>query len=853
MGEVYKARDTRLNRTVAVKILAETLALDHDRLMRFEREAKTLASLNHANIAIIHGYEESNGTPALIMELVDGPTLADRLALGSIPIDDVLQIAQQIAAALEAAHGQGIVHRDLKPANIKVRPDGTVKVLDFGLAKALSDGDSSVNSDLPTITRRLTVDGQILGTPAYMSPEQARGAPLDARTDVWSFGCVLYEMLARRRAFAGTTTADVIAAVLQGEPQWNDLPTSTPSGVRTLLRFCLQKDPANRLRSAGDIRILLNDATVTASAWDRLQGTESAGQRTWKAAALFATGALAATAAMAGWSWRSPTESALTLTLSLVLPHQLYGTSFALSPDGSTFVYDTAADDVTPLYVRALRDGADRALGGTEGGSQPFFSPDGQWIGFFAHGKLKKLAITGGAPVTLADALGARGGTWSEKGDIVFAGRSREGLTRVSENGGATEGATILNTGKGESSHRWPQILPGGKWVMFSIIPSEGTEEDYQIVAQSLESGERRVLVRGGIGAHYVPGGHLVYVNGRNLLAVPFDLGKLQTLGTPKTVIQGIQHENDDHPAFAISPRGMLVYVAGSTSSNQRTLMWVDRHGAAEAIPGSPRNFDSPKISPDGSRIVVQVDDAKKELWVYDVAGMNWERLLLEGNVAWPVWMRDGKRVAFATNRSGQWNIYLTRLDGASEQRLTNSPRTQVPHSTSPDDSIAFHDSAPTTGFDLWTVRPGSAPTVLLQTRFSESYPMFSPDGRLLAYLSDESGQLQVYMRKVGNSEGRRQVSFDGGREPVWSKNGQELFYWSGSKFLSVDVKTDPELSIGRAKLLFDKPFLRSDVSINYDTAPDGKRFVMIEGSVEDSGTNQPHIVLDWFKTLEGR
>src|SRR5262245_41281263 len=602
MGEVYRARDTKLGRDVALKILPESFALDADRIARFQREAQFLASLNHPNIAAIHHIEESNGVSALVMELVEGETLADRIARGPIPLDEALPIVGQIAEALEAAHDQGIVHRDLKPANVMIRADGTVKVLDFGLAKLNDLNASNVAnapnafSMSPTFSIQATYAGVILGTAAYMSPEQARGKATDRRADIWAFGCVLFEMITGKRAFeSGETVSDAIAAILRSDPDWTLLPADTPLYIRNLLRRCLQKDPQKRLPHIGLARLEIDEATSNASpvSANGMARNASPWRRAlpWSIAAAmtFALGA-------AVWNWQPwrTTESPRPVRLevgvgadtslvtpSAVIPSQ--GSSALLSPDGTTlaFVAQTPAGGPSQLYVRLLDQLQARTLAGTEDATNPFFSPDGQWLAFFANGKLKKISITGGPAITLCDAPQPRGGSWTDADSIVFqqVGTRGADLMRISSAGGTPQ--PLIALAPGEATQRYPQVLPGGNAVLFTSNTSTGGGYDNaDVVVQSLPNGARKVLARRAFYGRYAPSGHLLYVHGCTLCAVPFDLSRLDVVGQAVPVIEGINaYVGSGAANFEISPTGTLVYVPGTTTNGNRPLDWMDRNG----------------------------------------------------------------------------------------------------------------------------------------------------------------------------------------------------------------------------------------------------------------------------------
>ncbi|MCH8267337.1 MAG: serine/threonine-protein kinase [Acidobacteria bacterium] len=881
MGDVYRARDTKLRREVAIKVLPDAFAQNPERLARFEREAHLLAALNHPNIATIHGLEESGGTHYLIMEMVPGDTLAERIQHdGAVPIEEALGIATQIAEALEHAHEKGVIHRDLKPANVKVTPDGKVKVLDFGLAKAFAgDAPGTDLSSLPTLSASVTREGVILGTAAYMSPEQARGKEVDKRTDIWAFGCVLYELLTGRQAFQGESITDIIAAILKGEPEWQALPETTPAKVRDLLRRCLQKDLRRRQQHIDDARIEMEEALSTPATAGPAAAPIPA-RTSWRQVlpwgiVFLVVGAIIASIAVWNLNPEAPrpvSRFALTLSETELLGSAAgYGLNepvVALSPDGTRLVYVANQQ----LYLRPMDSLEARLISGTEGAISPFFSPDGQWVGFFAEGKLKKVSVSGGAVLTLCDAPGSRGGSWGTDKTIVF-GKLGAGLLQVSAAGGTPQELTTLK--EGEAQHFYPHSLPGGKAVLFNV--RTGLIETSRIEVLLLETGEQRELIQGGTHARYVPTGHLVYAQAGTpgtLLAVPFDLERLEVTGNPVPIVEGVMQLNTSYLAqFSFSHLGTLVYVpAASDLQGGMTLVWVDRTGAVEPLAAPPRQYRNPTLSPDGQRLAVTIPGLPPDVWVYDIARHTLIRLTFEGDNRLPIWTPDGKRVTFRSNRAGgPWNLFWKSADGSgTAERLATSERTQTPSSWSPDGRLlAFYDriftgGTSTTEGDIWVLplegdpstssgRAGK-PQPFLQTQFYEAAPMFSPDGRRLAYVSNESGKNEVYVQPFPGPGGKRQISTDGGAEPVWARNGRELFYRNGSQMMAVEIATEPTFSAGLPRLLFEGNFQPSAASLaNYDVTPDGQRFVMIQEGAPDSPPPQINVVLNWFEELKRR
>ena len=641
MGEVYQATDTKLKRQVAIKVLPESVAADVDRLARFQREAEVLASLNHPHIAAIYELEDAEGVKALVMELVEGPTLADRIAQGPIPVDEALAIAKQIAEALEEAHEHGIIHRDLKPANVKVREDGTVKVLDFGLAKAYAGdtatGSVSSDSQSPTIAQSGTAAGVILGTAAYMSPEQARGKPVDKRADVWAFGVVLYEMLTGKRAFEGEDVSMTLSKVLQLEPDFGAMPSDVPPRVSQTLRVCLRKEWRERASDIHDVRLALEGAFET-DVSPRVESVEMA-QPVWRRAMPLAlTAVVAVISSITVWNLKptlpqpvSRTVVALhadeTILRSAIVP-------LALSPDGSLMVYSAQkGNDPVRLYLRPMNSLEDQLLSGTDGATSAFFSPDGQWVGFCAARELRKVPITGGTALSICNiADRGLGASWGADGRIIFSSVGGSGLMQVSSDGGTPEPLTSPDAGL-EGFHRWPQILPGGHAVLFAISTgSVSARGDSTIVAQQLNTGERKVLLQGGTFPHYVSTGHVVYHRGGTLMAVPFDLDRLEISGSPVPVIEGIRSPvRDGGPRFAVSRTGTLAYIPGSTEESASRMVWVNRQGVAEPLSAPPRNYEFPRVSPDGRRVAAGIAEGEIHVWVYDIRRTTLTRQTFEG------------------------------------------------------------------------------------------------------------------------------------------------------------------------------------------------------------------------------
>jgi len=810
MGQVFRARDSRLNRDVALKILPDAFASDPDRLARFTREAQVLASLNHSNIAHIHGLEESGDVRAIVMELVEGEDLSQRIARGALPLDQALPIAKQIAEALEAAHDQGVVHRDLKPANIMVRSDGVVKVLDFGLARPSDSPAAStaaaVNS--PTVTSpAMTVRGMILGTAAYMAPEQARGQAVSTRADVWAFGVIVWEMLTGRQLFDGATVSDTLAAVLKMEPEWSALPSGTPLSIRRLLRRCLNKDPRRRLADAADARLEIEDA-LDGVHGDGPVAPAISGQRASVAwAAALVIGGLAAGALVARVTRPAPVAPETTRSLVSIAPGQPGGanpleqrgggprptrTAVSLSPDGKTLVFGAIWGGVPQLYAREMNQLSATPIAGTTGAGSPFFSPDGQWVGFWAAGKLQKVRLAGGPAVPLCDAASIFGASWGSDDTIVFATARNGGLWRVSAPGGTPQVLTTLQ--EGEFSHRLPHMLPGGRAVIFTISKGAQRWDDTQVVVRSLTTGRQSVLIEGGADGRYVPTGHLVYVRLGTLMAAPFDLDRLAVTGGATGLVDGVMQaanrnlsdmENTLAGQFTVSDAGALVYLTGGALPGfERVLAWADRQGHIEPLEAPPRSYSKPRLSPDAGYISVSTQRDIRDVWRYDIARGAFNPITVDKQSGYSLFSPDGKRVVYRSGAAGgEDNLYWKAADGSgAAERLTTSARSQTPSSWSPDGAtIAYVEEGPSSGFfqfDIWglsmadrTARP------IVQTAANEMSPEFSPDGRWLAYVSNESGREEVYAQPYPGPGERQLISNNGGEQPAWSPDGRELFY----------------------------------------------------------------------------
>src|SRR5262245_273881 len=868
MGEVYRARDTKLNRDVALKVLPDSFASDADRLARFHREAQVLASLNHPHIGAIYGFEDSGDTHALVLEFVDGPTLADRTAQGPISLDEALLIATQIAEALEAAHEQGIIHRDLKPANIKLRPDGTVKVLDFGLAKLNDPNVSNVPngptafSMSPTITSpaMMTGVGVLLGTAAYMAPEQARGKAVDKRADIWAFGCVLYEMLTGSRAFEGQDFAEVLASMIKSEPNWTKLPARTPSVTRRLLQRCLQKDPTQRLRTAGDIALGCRDAAVALTA-----GTADADAPVFaRRHLLIATAAGVLLGVLIGgtaaWQLRSTPAPAISRFRVMLAPGQRLAaldlTAVAFSPDGRHFVYIATTGGVPQLSLGSTDSIVSVPIANTAGAESPFFSPDGAWVGFFTVDALKKVPIAGGPAVRLADATEfGRGAAWGRDGHIVFAPDYGSGLWVVPDTGGTARPLTMLDRSKREGSHRFPHFLPDERSLLLTV-GTGASWDDASIEVLSIDTGDRKLLIQGGSDARYVPTGHLVYQRGGALLAVPFDQKSATVTGAPTTLIPTVlpSTNNTGSMQAAFSSTGSMMYVSG-TGSLERTLRWVDRTGAEERLPLQGRAYRHPRVSTDGQRVVLDIDEGNKaDVWIYDLGRGTLTRSTLDGDGQFPAWSADARKVVFSTGIGVAPTLFWKNADGNDTAvRLINGKQPRSANWDNRGDLLTLADRDPQSGWDVWTMslKDGRTPHRFTSTPFNEKAPAFSSDGKWIAYQSDESGRDEVYVQPFPGGSSKILVSTDGGAEPVWAASGRELFYRNGDHIMIAVVTTEPVFRVAKPELLFDKRVWTAEGFRNYDVASDGRRFLMIMESEQVSAANHLNVVLNWFEELK--
>jgi eukaryotic-like serine/threonine-protein kinase len=854
MGEVYQARDTRLGRIVALKFLSEAIAGDPDRRQRFQTEARAISSLNHANICALFDVGEHDGATFLVMEYVEGETLDDRLTRGAMPAVEAIRYAAQIADALDHAHQLGVIHRDLKPSNVMVTRTGA-KLLDFGLARLPTIETKSPRSTISLAPNRLTAEGTILGTFPYMAPEQLEGKEADARTDIFTFGTVLYEMATGRRAFQGQSQASLIAAILERDPP----PPSTQQAALSpafdhLVRRCLAKDPRERWQSARDLVFELGWIAERAAEADAAQAPQRSRERlAWSVAGLALLVAVGVVIAAASRRSAGPSqaETRPLMRLDIELPPSASmaiedQTALALSLDGTRLVYVAQTAAGTQLYSRLIDRSNATPIEGTAGGSMPFLSPDGRWVAFFADGKLKKVRIGGGTPVALADAPTSRGGTWAADDTIVYTPGVNGGLMRIPAAGGQPTVLTTPRSNSGTISHRWVEALPDGKSLLFTIWTGFGRWGESRIAVLSLDSLEQRILpLEGAADPHYSKTGHLLYRRAGTIMAVPFDLRKLEVTGPPFTVLENVAVSIVNNAHVAVSNSGLLVYAPALEVGSVYALRWVDRSGGESSVALSSPALEEPRISPDGERLVLTVrEQTNADAWTYHLTRGDFKRLTEEVTEdETPVWMPDSQHVTYSAARPGQpRSIFRRRVDGGNEELLlrTDPSKDDHPHadSWSPDGQILaltnMNMSMSSENFDIWLLRPRNNPAVqpLLETTFNEGAARFSPDGQWLAYVSNESGRYEVYVRPLSGSERAQLISADGGTEPVWSRDGTELFFRNGDKMMVSAVRLKPTFSYEKPQLLFEGRYAsarRGRLHANYDVSPDGQKFLMLK------------------------
>ncbi len=883
MGQVFRAEDSQLKREVAIKVLPPEMAGNEERMMRLEREAQLLAQLDHPNIAAIYGLDNVDGARLLVMQLVEGQNLHDRLDAGPIPLQESLPIALQIARALESAHDKGVVHRDLKPANVMVTADGTVKLLDFGLAKAFASESSTSTPEFSTSPTELaaTQAGMILGTAGYMSPEQARGRTVDRRSDIWAFGCVLYEMLTAERTFGGETATDVLGAIVHREPDWDLLPEETPRRIRALLHRCLRKDVDRRIQAIGDARVSIEEYLEDPEAAEAILDSGAPARPAWQRWAPWAaTGALALAliASLMTGDDAAVDPPTLRLDMKIGVAEDLrdlsLGSSLVLSPDGSQIVIVTGDVQDAQLQLRRL-DSTDVNILTGGGTYNPFFSPDGAWVGFAVSNSLQKVPATGGTPLQIAEVNRSRGADWGEDGRVVFAPSPDSALMIVSADGGDPTAVTELDEATGETTHRWPQILPGGRHVLFTAhTEAAGGFDAATLKVVDLSSGEQTVIYRGGYYGRYVDSGHLLFVNSGTLFAAPFDLDALEIVGSTVPVAEDVADDPGSGGAqYDVSTNGVLVHRQGTSGPGQYPAVWLNRDSEATPLLPEPRTYVETRVSPDGGRLAMtELSGDNWDVWVYDLARGTRTRLTFGDGIEGPaVWSPDGSELIYSSDEDGSDDLFRKPSDGSGEAVQITHEDLQVFVSDwssdgryvlalrigQADEDLGWQNGADIGFIDL---EGEGAFEPFLATGFAESEGSFSPDGRWVAYQSNESGRSEVYVRPFPPAGGRWQVSDEGGAYARWSRDGSELFYRTDDGIMAVSVEaTGDGFGASRPRLIASGNFMGGlgGVSVGgstfaeYDVAPDG-RFVMFPAAGEEAPNVQlARVVVNWFPELE--
>ena len=880
MGEVYRAEDSRLGRQVAIKVLPEMFSGDPERMARFEREARLLASLTHPNIAAIHGLEEVDGKRFIVMELVEGETLAQRIDKGALPLDESLEICRQIAEGLEAAHEKGVIHRDLKPANIKITPECKVKILDFGLAKAF-EGDPGAPdaTHSPTLTDQMTRPGVILGTAAYMSPEQAKGKAVDKKTDIWAFGCILFECLAGKRPFEGETVTETLASILKGEPDWQAIPAATPWQIRELLRRCLEKNPRDRLHDIADARIEIAKPSSHKAVLESAQpGTIRRGSMI-AAVAITLLFSVTAAALITWWLKPAPGQPGVRAVIDLPNGTQLTRedvgpthTELALAPDGRNLVF-SASPDGSPgkamLYIRPLEKFEATQIAGTMGARAPFFSPDGQWVGFWQGGKLKKWPLGGGIPADICECpqvpLGA---TWSSTGAIVI-GTDGNGLELVDAQEGKLTSLTTPERAN-ETQHVLPWFLPGGKALLFTVKPHAwGTRG--RIEAFWLDSRKRQVLIENGADARFVPAtGHLVYMSEGTLMAVPFDAGKMEKRGRPEPLVDGVAQalnapdssQTSGAGQFVVSLNGTLIYASGGIFADREThLIWVDRNRRTEPLMQSDKKWImSVRVSPDGRHLAYRTKGKFAEVWVLDLTLGTSRRITREGQAMSLCWTPDGTRLTFAYSKAGIPNIFWKAADGSGAvepEPLVASEYALQPSCWSRNgEQLLFVEDNPKSNYDIWVYRKASREKApLFNADYNEQHPAISTGGRWLAYCSDETGRNEIYVTSMSNPAKGVPITSDGGLAPVWAPDDRTLYYWNPdwTKLMGLEIiALEPGIKAGKPHEIFAFPSEHMSWVRHYDISPDGSRFLIpSRGEIKPFEVTRLNLVQNWFEELK--
>jgi len=867
MGEVYRARDTRLGRDVAVKVITPALVSDRTLASRFDREAHLLASLTHPNVASVHGFEKEGGQAILVMELVEGSTLEERLADEAPPLQETLAIARQIAEALEYAHEHGIIHRDLKPANVKITPEGVVKVLDFGLAKMQEQGGES-SAELthsPTLSLAATAQGVVLGTAAYMSPEQAKGKTVDRRSDIWAFGVILYEMLARRRLFQGETVSDTLAAVLRQEIDLARLPPDVPPGIRRLLRRCLERDPRQRLRDIGEARIAIAEAQNPSLFGEPIPaGMPSRRRPHWIARSAAALGILAA--GILGWLAApragKPDPSVLRFSIP-VPPGQAIDAGFhgnlAFSPDGRRIAFVSGENGQNRIYVRDLASGDPRSIPGTEGGTEPVFSPDGEWLGFMANGKLEKTRLNGAGLTKLAEVGDARGAAWLDDGTIVFAADTSQGLSRVSASGGTVQALTRLDFGRRERTHRWPEGLPGRNAVLFISQTTDNPEfyDNAMVEAVELGSGHVHRILEGASTARYFPGRVLAFARGGELFAQRFDPQRLTVSGEPVSVMVGVLGEPSTGAVYySVSREGSIAYVAGNPRSGNRRLVRISPEGKIEPLSLPVRRFLDMSLSPDARRLALTVVEATDTVWIYDIDLGTFGKATTEGSCFQPVWISNDE-ILYARADPGppeRFRLVRAPAGGDSGKVVATTDDLLFVDGVTPDGRWALCESGGKTSRAtvVEVALDGSNAVRPIAASGTQEEGSFSPDGRWIAYQSTVTGINEIYVRAVPPAAGQWQISSGGGAEPRWSRDGRQIYFRCGARLCAVAVSMSPTFSSGRPRRVVEAEIFPpwGTYGISYQVGPDGAIYALLpeQNAPKVTGVN---VVWSWGKEIE--
>jgi serine/threonine protein kinase len=862
MGEVYRARDERLKRDVAIKVLPSAFTENSDRLRRFEQEARAAGGLNHPNILAIHDIGSKDGAPFVVSELLDGDTLRSRLTAGALPARKAIDYAIQVARGLAAAHEKGIVHRDLKPENLFITKDGRVKILDFGLAKVTRPESGGGRASAVSTTPAGTEPGVVMGTVGYMSPEQVRGRPTDARSDIFSLGAILYEMLSGKRAFRGDSPVETMSAILNADPpEFSATNRNISPGLERIVRHCLEKSPEERFHSARDLAFDLE--ALSGLSGQSLAADAAAERRSRRLSPAIVLGLIAAGIGL-GLLLRSgirslfsesrslPVISRLAISLSPSDELDLFSPP-AISPDGRSIVYVAQrGEGKQQLFQRRLDAREAAPLAGTEGASQPFFSPDGRWVGFSAGGSMRKIPIDGGAPVVIYSGLIAGGAFWGNGGAswgagdvIVFSRQWQEGLMRVSASGGEPQPLTKRTTSPQDLAHLWPEVLPDGKAAVFTIFTGGRGPQENDIAVVRFANGEKKTLIKGGSYARYVATGHLVFARGGDLFAVVFDPKTLEVKGSPFEVERGVSHSRDGQAGFAISREGTLVSINHIVQA--RSLLWVDRKGNPSPMTGFKRAYLRPQVSPDGSRVAVGVEGEVGEILVLDLVRESLSRVTLGGELQFPLWSPDGKRLSYSSIGGDRvYRMYIGASDGSGSPEALPCPPRSLPASWSPDGKFLAFYSWNERPMQIWLypIGTGEPARALIKNDFDNAMPSISPDGHWMAYMSNETGQDEVYVTSFPEAKGKWQVSQGkgGGHDPIWAHNGREIFYRQENKVLAVKVTTVPTFSVSRPEFLFERPYYDE-----WDVAADG-RFAMV-GDEKIVATHL-NLILNWSSGL---